>query len=258
VNIAKTDAQISRMILAELLDEKSGTIDSTLTTSAALSESARKSLEQSGDVQAVYDALSKRQDLEAASARIQASQAIVKVEKSGAWPRVVLVGHAGYRSADGYSFREENQDVYGGIRVEWDIFDGNLRRNRVREAQSVEAEAGQILVAKTAEVRRDVLVSRAEARSSLAILEARQKAVASAEQKRNMARDRFDAGMSTMTEVMFAEQLLLNEKARLAGAQIQALTAYEVASASAATNMPELRAAAKAPEKKKENKPKRN
>ena len=258
VNIAQTDAMISRMVLAELLDEKSGNIESKLTTSATLSNETRQSLAKERDIQAVYDALTKRQDLEAASARIQAYNAVVRVEKASGIPRVVLNAHAGYQSVDGYEFNEENQDVYGGIRVEWDIFDGGIRRSRVKQAEAAQREASQSLMAKTAEVRREVLVARSEARSALNILEARTKAVDAATQKRNLAKDRFDGGIATMTEVMFAEQLLLNEQARLASAKIAALTAYENYTATNATNMPEMRASTKTPigsaEKKKAKK----
>jgi outer membrane protein TolC len=235
---AKLDEEIARMVLAELMNDSSGRIESEISEVPTLSKEFRSKIASTEDTYAIYSALSKRQDLEAASARISGRGALIKVEKASGMPRVILEARAGYQSVDNYSFNKDNQDVYGGIRVEWDIFDGNLRRARVKEAEAAEREATQELMAKTAQVRREVLVARAQVRSSMVIVDGRLKALQTASGKRDQVRERLQAGIATNTEMAFAEQLLVSEKARMSAASIEVLSAYENYMAAIAENLP--------------------
>ncbi len=143
--------------------------------------------------------------------RILAAEGAEDAAKSGRLPRVMLQGEYGYNH--GFDTGQAAPGFAAGVRVEYDLFDGDLVSGRVGEARARRREAEAALRAAELEVRRMADEARIGAERARAALRVTEHAVAAAEESARVTRERFAAGSATALQVADAEAALLETRA---------------------------------------------
>jgi outer membrane protein TolC len=178
---------------------------------------------------AVDRALTQRPDLIALLADVQAKEAEVREARADFWPRLALRtavgGNIGELSVENSPFQGVNELQYSaGLRLEWTLFEGFERRNKLKLAESRQREAeDELHHAKEKAVRQvwkaynDAKVALTKERAASALLAASEKAwTATLESHRN--------GLATFPDVRQAEQNLARARALEQGARAEAWT----------------------------------
>ena len=188
---------------------------------------------------------SKRAELAAARQRERGAEEQVRGAKSGYLPRISAFGSLEYD----YGFKFENgagSYTAGGL-LQWDIWDGNLTRAKVREAQanldSARQEQRKVRLALDLEVEQ----SRLDLKAANERLEMTQQAVAQAAESATLTRARFGQGAALATQLMDAESALVSARVRRAEAEADQRIA--LAALRKAVGLPQLESAAKAESK---------
>src|SRR5471030_1799038 len=101
---------------------------------------------QQNVAQLVERAIASRPEVDAAVAQVRANEAGVRQARSEYGPKVMLAAHAGQNigrsRSDGGDWSNVNQPVYGiGLVFDLPLYDGQIRRNEVRSAQSKQETA---------------------------------------------------------------------------------------------------------------------
>jgi len=160
---------------------------------------------------------SRRPELAAARARAEAAQAQVRGAKGGRKPRVNAFGSLDYDY--GTRFDNDGESYTAGVMAQWDLWDGNLTRARVREASAgLEAaleEERKLRLAIDFEVE--------EARLNLDAANERLfvtgKVVAQAAESTELLRARFEQGLALSTSLIDAETALVAARVHRAEAE---------------------------------------
>src|SRR5471032_769261 len=101
---------------------------------------------QQNVAQLVERAIASRPEVDAAVAQVRANEAGVRQARSEYGPKVMLAAHAGQNigrsRSDGGDWSNVNQPVYGiGLVFDLPLYDGQIRRNELRSAQSKQETA---------------------------------------------------------------------------------------------------------------------
>jgi outer membrane protein len=157
---------------------------------------------------------SRRAELAAARQRERAVEEQVRAAQGGYLPRVSAFGSLDYD----YGARFDNGagSYTAGAMLQWDIWDGNLTRAKVREAranlESAREEQRKLRLALDLEVEQ----ARLDIKAANERLVVTQQAVAQASESVTLTRARFEQGMALSTQLMDAETALLSARVRRA------------------------------------------
>ena len=167
-----------------------------------------------------------RPDVRAAERRHAAETAFVGSARAEYLPRLSVGGNAGFTSTsfDGFGDSEASRYVVGPT-LSWPLFDLGRVRARVSaaEARAAEARAGYDFSVLTAlEEAELALVSYERSRAQLTHLS---DAAAASERAAELARLRFDEGVTDFLQVLDAERTLLEAQDRLAQGRTNAINA---------------------------------
>lgn len=168
----------------------------------------------------------RRPDVLRAERRLAAQSLFVGAARAEYLPRVTLSARAGYtaNSADSL-FRSSNSRVLFGPVVAFPLFDVGRVRQRVEVAQAGQEEAQatyNATVLQALEESEGALVTYDRAHARLAILES---AVRASARAADLARQRFEAGLTDFLQVLDAERTLLDSENQLALGHTAAATA---------------------------------
>lgn len=179
---------------------------------------------------------SRRAELAAARQRERAAEEQVRGVRSGYLPRLSAFGSLDYD----YGWKYDNgagSYTAGGI-LQWDIWDGNLTRAKVREARanldSAHEEQRKLALALGLEVDQAQLELKAAAERLMVT----QEAVSQASQSADLTRARFEQGAALPTQLMDAETALVSARVRRAEAEADQRIA--VAALRKALGLPQL------------------
>jgi outer membrane protein TolC len=116
-----------------------------------------------------------------------------------------------------------------GASMRWNLFDGNANRARVAEANAaLEAARAQQRNA-TAGIKLEVQKAWAEFRSANERIDVASAAVTQAEESLRITKNRYDAGLATVTDLLRTETALLDTRTRrLAAMHDQRVTAAQL------------------------------
>jgi outer membrane protein len=160
---------------------------------------------------------SKRAELAAAREREHAAEEQVRAARGGYLPRLSAFGSLDYD----YGWKYENGGgsyTAGGL-VQWDVWDGNLTRAKVREARanldSAREEARKLRLALDLETEQ----ARLDLEAATQRLAVTREAVAQASQSAELTRARFEQGAALSTQLMDAETALVGARVRRAEAE---------------------------------------
>lgn len=198
------------------------------------------------DVDAVAaraDGLNERHELAEQRKMVELLEADVRAEKGGYAPSVRLHGSYLGKNPESFAATEAGWDWgwQAGVTVEWNLFDGLRRESRIREKALALATAR----ADYEELERTIALEVEQAclllREAAEAVESSRQTVALAEKNLEIAKARFDAGLSTYLE--FTDTNLAVRRARLqrsAALRDHLAASARLAYATGKTRMPAL------------------
>jgi outer membrane protein len=156
-------------------------------------------------------ALSQRPELVTKLASLRAAQAGVRKARAAYYPKVALNAQAGWAGWDvkvkGTPYLGGNEPVYGaGVTIDWPIFDGFARDNKLRMAESELQAAEDELAHSRDSVIREVWKARTDFVTALHKQEFAAKLVAAAESAFAASLEAYQHGLGTYVDVANAER----------------------------------------------------
>ena len=168
------------------------------------------SVPTSGDV-------SRRPELAAALQRERAGEEQVRAAKGGYLPRASAFGSLDYDY--GWKFENGGGSYTAGALLQWDIWDGQLTRGKVREAtanlESAREEQRKVRLAIDLEVEQ----ARLDLTTADERLHVTEQIVAQASESVSLTRARFEQGLTLSTQLIDAETALVTARVRRAEAE---------------------------------------
>lgn len=160
---------------------------------------------------------SKRPELAAARHRERVAEEQVRGAHSGYLPRLSAFGSLDYDY--GWKYENGGGSYTAGGMLQWDIWDGNLTRAKVREARanldSAREEQRKVAFAVGLEVDQAQL----ELKAASERLRVTEEAVSQASQSAELTRTRFEQGAALATQLMDTETALVGARVRRAEAE---------------------------------------
>ena len=176
---------------------------------------------------ALDQAIQNRPELKAALKRIEAQQGNVGIAKSAFGPKVRAEGSYGWRDSN---FLPRDEEWLAGISIEWPLFTGFFRQHRLARAKAEvskeEAEAKQLIL----KVRQEVWTAHSKLKEAYAAVQATKVLIQDAQESMRMAKERYEVGAGTITDLLDAQTALVRAQAsqvdyeweyQLAGAAFQ-------------------------------------
>ncbi len=174
------------------------------------------------------EALQQRPDLLADLARLRASTAAVAEARGELDPKLSVSanvqGNIGRISVDGGRYEDVEQPQTGlFLRLDWPLYQGGLLRNRVRLAQSREAEARDALAEGSEQALRQVAVACDQVDTDLSQYDAATALESASQAAASSARDAYGQGVGTLTDAVSTLSALASARAAVARAHAQSL-----------------------------------
>ena len=185
----------------------------------------------------IHIALMDRPDLASARAAVAQSEAEVKKAESDLWPKLTAIGNAGWSGIDGNidegdylsgggSISSSGVSYYGGLSLQFPLFEGFSLRNRVRAAQAdLEARSAQ-LRAKEESVIADVWTAFYNMQTAGQQLESSETLLISAKESYRVSLARYRAGVTDIVELLNAQSTLASARAQRVQARTDLFTSY--------------------------------
>lgn len=173
---------------------------------------------------ALNQAIQDRPEIKAAQKRLEAQKGGVAAAKSTFGPKVRAEGSYGRRDTD---LSLEDEEWLAGITIEWPLFTGFFRQHRLGRAKAEvsreEAETKQLLL----KVRQEVWTAHSRLIETYEAIQTTKVAVQYAEESMRLAKERYEAGAGTVTDLLDSQTAL----ARAQTTQIEAGWDYQTAKA---------------------------
>lgn len=175
-------------------------------------------------LKALDQAVHTRPEIKATLKRIEAQQGGVEAARSTFGPKVRAEGSYGWRDSN---FLPKDEEWLAGIIIEWPIFTGFSRKHRLARAKAEvfkeEAEAKRLLL----RVKQEVLNAHSRLKETYEAVQTTKMLIRNAEESLRMARERYEAGAGTVTDLLDAQTAL----ARAQATQVEAGWDYQLAQA---------------------------
>jgi len=163
------------------------------------------------------DDFSQRAELAAARARELAAEQQVRGAKAGYLPRLSAFGSLDYDY--GWKYGSGGGSTTAGGLLQWDLWDGNLTRAKVREARAHLDSAREEERKLRLELDLEVEQARLDFKAASERIDVTQQAVAQASESANLIRVRFEQGAALAVQLMDAETALISARMRRAEAE---------------------------------------
>ncbi|MEW6184634.1 MAG: TolC family protein [Thermodesulfobacteriota bacterium] len=173
---------------------------------------------------ALGQALKNRPEIKAAEFRLESLKGGLSAVKSTFGPKIRAEGSYGRRDTE---FFPDDSEWLAGVSLEWPLFTGYYRRHRLARAEAEfskeEAEVRQLLL----KVRQEVWTAHSQLHETRTAVQTTGTAVLQAEESMRLARERYEAGAGTVTDLLDAQTAL----ARSQASRVEALWDYQVSRA---------------------------
>ena len=167
-------------------------------------------------------AAASRPEIKAAFQKIEHSKSKIQEAQSAYGPRLRAEGTFGWRDSD---FLPQDQDWLIGVSLEWPLFTGFARQHRLAQAKAdlvkEEAEADRLNLT----VRQEVWNAHSRLLEAYQALATAEILVRDALESQRLARERYEAGAGTVTDLLDAQTAL----ARAQASQVEANWDYQIA-----------------------------
>jgi len=194
---------LTRQSLAMLLGIENGEVDA----SASLPQLQAPSSSQ----------IASRPEVHMAESIAQAAAARIRQASAGWKPSVNAFGSAEHNRGGKFDGQGTNYTV--GVMAQWDVWDGNLTRGRVNEAEAELTAAQENVRRQRLAVTLEVQQARSALRESVERLEVSAKSVQLAEESVKLTRERFETGLALAAQLIDAETALTAARVRRAEAE---------------------------------------
>ena len=217
---ADGDEKIARVALAEELGvEPSPNIVIEAQKNAPLPTSLTLAIDD-----LIRRAMAERLDLMAQLAAIRAADDDIRAARADYYPRIALLGSAAqtaiWPSADFGQLGAANQPTWSAsLGIEWTIFDGGARKNRLAIAKSRKREAQDQLTDKRDQAQREVWSSYIAFRTAYRQQEAAVALLAAANTSYSASLDAYQNGVKNLVDVVTAENQLAQARLSLVSAR---------------------------------------
>lgn len=182
-------------------------------------------------------ALKDRPDLASARAAVLKSEAELKKSESDLWPKLSVMGNAGWSGIDGtigesdlYSgggtIRESGVSYYGGLSLQFPLFEGFSLRNNIRAAQADLEASRAALRAKEEAVISDVWTAFYDMQTAGQQLETSKTLLVSSKESYRVSLARYRAGVTDIVELLNAQSTLASARAQRVQAKTDLFTSY--------------------------------
>ncbi len=177
-------------------------------------------------------ALASRPDLAAQLAALRASEADVSKAKAAYYPQLGLNGSVGqaYSHFDAYTGGKTtgpfdyDDTIYGiNLTLSWDIFDGFLRRNKVREAEAQRSQTAAELSALQLKAMREVWKSYVDVKTALVQYESAQALLAASQDAYDANTTKYQNGLGTLIDLLAAERELARARTTIVESRAELL-----------------------------------
>jgi outer membrane protein TolC len=200
------DLEVAQSAVNEALGLPLDTRHELTTPLTALSVADRQAANYEGQ------ASSERPELRQADLAAQMAEAQSKAARSGYWPRVFA---RAVFEADRKKFvTDGGGNWYFGATMQWNLFNGNQTRERVREAthmlRSAEAEKRRA----DAGIRLQVRKARADLMAAQERIAVASAAVTQAEESLRITKNRYEGGLANVTDLLRNETALMESRTR--------------------------------------------
>jgi outer membrane protein len=169
-------------------------------------------------------AVHNRPEIKASMKRIEAQQGGVEAARSDFGPKVRAEGSFGWRDS---TFLPKDEEWLAGIILEWPLFTGYSRKHRLAKAKSEvfkeEAEARQLLL----KVKQEVLSAHSRLKETYEAVQTHKVLIQDAQESLRMAKERYEVGAGTITDLLDAQTAL----SRALATRIEAEWDYHTAQA---------------------------
>jgi outer membrane protein len=196
---ARNTVELSR---AELNTAMGVPAESTFELSGALTERA---LPSPALAELEKEALAKRPDLQSISAQQSAQQQSVALAKSSFGPRVNAF--AGWELDNPTLFAGGGGNNWlGGVEVQFDLFQGGAKRAELSRQRALEEKISALKQSASDGVRLEVRRAYYQTDASRQQIEVARAAIAQAKESLRINQDRYDSGLTTITDLLGAEE----------------------------------------------------
>lgn len=175
-----------------------------------------------------HRALEQRPDLKALLAKVQAADATIRNSRSAYFPTLSLGGDAGETRQ--YGKQDLLPPAYIGgetwdasLTLQWTLFDGGLRRNRVAQARAQRAAAQAKIDTLRDHIANEVWAAHTDVETALRQRQAAIALVKSAEQSYESTQESYDYGVQNIVDVISAQKALARAQAEDVTARTQLL-----------------------------------
>lgn len=176
-----------------------------------------------GDLEALFaEAEAARPDLRRAEAQVRMADAGARQASSIWWPQV---GAQAGVEWNGLTFGDRSRAWVVGGELRWTLSLSGADRARVRAATSARTAAERARDDAAAGVRVEVITAVRQLEAATARVAVGAEAVAQAAERARVIRNRYDAGLASMTDVLAAAGASLDAEARRTAAQVDVLNA---------------------------------
>jgi outer membrane protein len=173
---------------------------------------------------ALNQAIQNRPEINASQKRIEALKSGVDAVKSTYGPKVRVEGSYGRRDTE---FFPQDEEWLAGISIEWPLFTGFLRQHQLARAKTEvskeETEARQLIL----KVRQEVWTAHSKIMEAYEAVQTTKVSVKHAEESMRLAKERYEAGAGTVTDLLDSQTAL----ARAQASQVEAGWDYHTANA---------------------------
>jgi outer membrane protein len=173
---------------------------------------------------ALDQAIRDRPEIKAAKKRIEALVGGVEAAKGAFGPKVRAEGSYGRRDTD---FPPQDEEWLAGVSIEWPLFTGFYRRHHLArtkvEVSREESETKQLLL----KVRQEVWTAHNKFKEAYEAVQATKVLVQDAQESMRLAKERYEAGAGTVTDLLDSQTAL----ARALASQVEAGWDYHTARA---------------------------
>lgn len=207
------DEQITESLdqLAVLTGQAPGDLDRELATPASL-----PALPASVAIDDPATVLKRRPDIRAAERRLAASNAQIGQHEADLFPKVTMLGFIGSNAGDpGHLTRKSAFTWLGAPYLQWDVLDFGRTRGSIRQAQAGRDEAA-------ARYTQTVLAALQDANNALSRYGHQRESVgrlreidASADRSLSLMRQRYEAGASSMIDLLDTQRVQLSAQQNL-------------------------------------------
>ena len=173
---------------------------------------------------ALNQAIRNRPEIKAAHKRLEALKNGVEAAKSAFGPKVRAEGSYGRRDTE---FFPQDEEWLAGVSIEWPLFTGFYRQHHLArtkiEVSKEEAENKQLLL----KVRQEVWTAHSKFKEAYEAVQTAKVLVQDAQESMRLAKERYEAGAGTVTDLLDSQTAL----ARALATQVEAGWDYHTAKA---------------------------